>query len=387
MPRSRTFTPRRRAVGASSFADRARRAVAAVGIATRAVAAGKPEVSLLVSRAYAALEAAAPDADAERVRSAWRRLVVADASRVESPFSARPEPKLPTTTIVGTALLARALRDARDATPLVFPRRGAAPPLDARRLALRAARVRLDRALGACLSREGSRAFAIDVARALWRDERDARDLVRELEAAGRRREALDVAREAVAAGDAVGAEELRPLIDRLSRTGGVRRAELKRLETRFLAHPTKEAYAALMAAVVPEQRGVVASRTLGALQRVGREPDLVFGLYLDEGRLLDADGMAATRRLAAETLTDGAERVLDAAPGIAAGWLLIAALRTADDPDQKQRQKAPERLLRVRDLCAEIGRSEDFRRALRLLRSRHADRPRFLALLRRSGL
>jgi hypothetical protein len=157
--------------------------------------------------------------------------------------------------------------------------------------------------------------------------------------------------------------------------------------EAEFVAHPTREGFTAYLSAVPPDQRDAAAARVLGALQRTQREPSLVFELYLESDRILDADGMATTQRVSAETLIAGAERILARRPAMAAGWLLVAAHRLADAPEPARRAAAAPLLARLRELAAETGRAEDFRRALARLKSRHADHPALLKSLRRYGL
>lgn len=286
----------------------------------------------------------------------------------------------------GGAAFRRAAATLRDELPLVFARDDA-DPLDPHRLALAARRGRLDRLLGEALAAAGAPAFAVEAGLEKWRREADAADAVFALYRAGRPFEALALAREALATPTAVGADVLRLLVDRLFPDRGVRRREVRATEREFFERPSRAGYEALMNATPPDQRAAVAARVLGALQRTRREPGLVFELYLDEDRLLDADGMATTQRIPAETLVAAADRILATRPTVAAGWLLIAAHRLADAAEPARRAAAPALLVRVRELAAETGRTEDFRRALAGIRSRHADRPAFLRALRRAGL
>ncbi|HYC76692.1 MAG TPA: hypothetical protein VEI02_03590 [Planctomycetota bacterium] len=318
---------------------------------------------------------------------AWRDVLESWLRDGDAPWTDDEERALEAAAVAAPGVFLQAAFELRDEIPVPFtPPDGAAG--DARRVDLAARRRRLDRLAGEALAADGRPEYAADVALARWRREGDAVDAVYALHRAGRTREAQALARRALASPTAVRLDVVRLLADRLFAGGAAgRRASPRAAEVDFLAAPGAGRFAALKAATPADQWSAVRDRVLGHLQRTQREPSLVFTLYLDEGLIADADGMAATQRVSSEALTAGAERVVDARPQLAAGWLLVAAMRAADAPQPVRREGAVPLLLRARDLAAEVGRAEDFRRALAILRSRHAGRPAFLRALKRHGL
>lgn len=334
-----------------------------------------------------AARAAVGEPDAARAKTTWIALIKLWLDDDDAVLVGRPEQALWRLAVAaGGPAFRAACVSLRDDLPLVFPA-VSADPLDPRRIALLSRRTRLDRLYGEALAADGRHEFAVEAGFERLRREAYPHDAVRALHRAGRTFDALAVAREALASPTTVGVEALRLLVDRLFPERGVRRLDVRATESEFLARPTREGFDAYVRSIPPDQRAAAASRVLMVLQRTQREPSLVFELYLEQDRLLDADGMATTQRVSAETLAAGADRILPSHPAMAAGWLLVAAHRLADAAEPERRAAAVPLLVRVRDLSAETGRTEDFRRALGRLKSRHADRPAFLKLLKRHGL
>ena len=361
--------------------------VARARAAVRRAALGTERALTAHRKVLVAARAVASEPDPVVAGIAWRMLIKVWLDDDDAVLVGPPEQSLLRIAVTaGGPALRAACRDEREALPLVFAA-GPAEPLDSRRSALIAKRTRLDRLYGEALAFDGDHDFAVQVGFERLRREAYPHDVVRALHRAGRTVEALAVAREALTSPTTVGAEGLRLLVDRLFPDRGIRRGDVRATESEFLARPSREGFAAFVRGIPPDQRSAAASRVLMALQRTQREPSLVFELYLDHDRLLDADGMATTQRVSAEALAAGADRILPLHPAMAAGWLLVAAHRLADAGEPERRAAAAPLLVRVRDLAAETGRTEDFRRALGRLRSRHCDRPAFLKLLRRHGL
>lgn len=349
------------------------------------VGSGRPEPAH--RSVIKAARTAVAEPDVARARSAWIALIRLWLDDDDALLVGRPEHALWRLAVASGGPAFRAACVAvREDMPLVFPP-GSEDPLDPRRIALRTRRARLDRLYGEALAADGLHDFAVEAGFERLRREAYPHDAVRALHRAGRVVEALAVAREALASPTTVGVEALRLLVDRLFPERGVRRRDVRATESEFLARPTREGFDAYVRSIPPNQRAAAASRVLTLLQRTQKEPSLVFALYLEQDRLLDADGMATTQAVAAEALAAGADRILPSHPAMAAGWLLVAAHRLADAAEPDRRAAAVVLLARVRDLSAETGRTEDFRRALGRLKSRHSDRPAFLKLLKRHGL
>jgi hypothetical protein len=254
-------------------------------------------------------------------------------------------------------LLVRLASDELADLPVPFPLRD---DTDVRRVVLRASRIRLESVIAALLARDGRHAYALAFSEARRNDPGSPAALV----------EAL------LRSCDAEGGVPQ-----------GAGRAARLHLETAFLRAPTEKAFHAVKSAVPAEQWPSVRSRILGHLQKHQREPSLVFKLYWNEGLLVDADGLVVTQPVDPDLLARAAMKLKEHDPGVAAGWLLIAACRLADWFPRSRWPDVVEHLVAVRDLTSKNDREGEFHRVLRSFRFRHAQSPDLLDRLSEVGL
>ncbi|MEZ6197900.1 MAG: hypothetical protein R3F20_19595 [Planctomycetota bacterium] len=273
------------------------------------------------------------------------------------------------------------LRDA----PVVFP---AAPgrKLDLHRSILEADRYRVERIQGELLARRGRHEYAITVAAAHRRRTGDAVDLLRVLVRAGRHGEALEAGRRALRDPSTPRRGEVdrlyRQLLERSDSS-----AILARELDEFVREPTWDRWTRLREFLPESSRAESIRAALGEAEKAGRNPTLVFELYLVEGYILEADGLATTHPIDAHTLATAAESVMDRHPDRAAGWLLMAAHRLVKRPHATHYEVAADWLDSVRDAAEATGQSEAFGRAIGAFRDLYRRRPALLRALDARGL
>lgn len=268
--------------------------------------------------------------------------------------------------------------------PLVFPPpRGASD--DLRRALLLAERHRFERLLGEILAARNDHEYAIIVARDHLRRTGDACDLVVSLKRAGRTEEAAVAARRALASPRSYQRQRLQELLDELLADAppNTERSRRRGLEEAFLAAPSHRTWQALRRAVPPDQWPRVSGRLLAHLQKHQKAPTLLFSLWLEEGNVLEADGLAVTQPVDAEVLTHAASRLAADHAAIAAGWHLLAAHRRASQNRPLLYPLIVENLRAVRDLSLRSGQEESYRQALERFCSRYATRSRLITLIR----
>ena len=272
--------------------------------------------------------------------------------------------------------------------PLVFP---AFPGLsdDLPRMIWIAERHQVERLVGELLARADRHEYAIIVARDYWRRSGDAIDLVEGLARAGRGKEAVMEARKALASPHVYHRKRLQDLLDELREETGENkdRRTRKTLENEFLSSPCLNSFRALKSAVQEEQWPQVRKRVLGHLHKHQKSPSVLFSLYLEEGELLEADGLVVTQPVDAETLEQGASLIGEIRPDMAAGWLLSAAHRRAGQRRATHYQKVVRNLLQVRDLADSHSQVESLSRAINKFRTRYARRTRLIELMDEAGL
>jgi uncharacterized Zn finger protein len=108
----------------------------------------------------------------------------------------------------------------------------------------------------------------------------------------------------------------------------------------------------------------------------------LVFQIYVEEGMVLEADGLAAHQPVRGVVLAECAELIVDEHPDCAAGWLLMAAYSAAARTCRAGYTDAVRLLMRVRELSIATGQSAGFSRALEAFRDHNTRRKLLLAFL-----
>jgi uncharacterized Zn finger protein len=274
------------------------------------------------------------------------------------------------------------LRQYLTTLPLPFPL-AKASPADVKRSILYADRHRAERLLGEILAARGYHEYAVVVARDYHARTGDALDLVRALARAGKDSEAIRVAKEALKNQQGYHRSKLCDELDRLLLKQGEERFARKAIEDSFTAKPSRELFAAVKARLSPALWEKKREALLGHLQRHRKSPTLVFELYLDEGLIVDADGLAVTQPVDATVLARGASRIEAEHPDRAAGWLLIAAHREVGSGSKQGYVRAREHLLRVKSLSKATGQAEAFEREVGRFRERYLKRRALIALLK----
>lgn len=262
--------------------------------------------------------------------------------------------------------------------PLVFERESD-EDLDPRRLALKLQRRGLERLRGELMAVRGQHDLAIAIAEEHFGDTGDAVELVRVLERAGRYEVAARIAGRALESGRTTRRSALETLLERCLSQVVVEpdRGDQRRLERAFLQQPNRTRFETLRCAVDAANWPHVRGRMLAHLQRHRREPDLVFRLWLEEGELLEADGLVVTQPVAPEDLDAGARRIEESHPAMAAGWLLIALERRVarGEPLGAEMRQEIERLSALARATDQLEALED---AFDRLVSRRADDAEF---------
>lgn len=228
------------------------------------------------------------------------------------------------------ALLTGLLRRQMEALPLVLPpTEGAADEL--RRTLLIAERHRIAHFLGEALAASGSMTYAVLVAKEHWRRTADVLDLLHAMERAGMESEALAVAERALENPRTLRRAEVIAHRQRLLNAEPVsqRRSRRRERERTFLAHPSREAFLALKASVVPEHWPRVRMSALTHILRLRDEGSLVFTLWCEEGAFSEAHELVRQGNLSAETLRAGADLAeRSGAIALAEEWRTLAASR-----------------------------------------------------------
>lgn len=267
------------------------------------------------------------------------------------------------------------LRRRAAALPLAFPDDGGVGGGDARRALLRMDRHRVERLLGEILAARGRHEFSILVARRHFERTGDALDLVRALARAGEEKEAIRIARREVRNPGGRHNSLIQDELDRLLLRQGQERHAVRALEDAFLAKPSRSLFEALKTRMSPPHWARRRAFLLGHLERHRREPTLVFELYLAEGSVVEADGVAVTQPVAAAHLAAAAASLAAAEPDRAAGWFLIAAHRRAGDRGARAARDVRSWLAEVGRLAALTGQTDAFARELERFRERHRSR------------
>ena len=284
--------------------------------------------------------------------------------------------------------LMRHLRRHIRSLPLVFPG-GLGAREDVSRMIAVAERHRAERLMGELLARGGCHEYAVIVARDHFRRSGDALDLVTVLRRADRGKEAIAVCRKALASPRAYHRQRLQEHLEELLEvTGEARDRETRKtLESEFLANPCRKSFDALRKVVQEEQWPQVRKRVLKHLHKHQKAPTMLFSLYVEEGELLEADGLAVTQPVDAAELCRGAELIAEERPDMAAGWLLTAAHRRAAMRRSSIYPQVVKDLLRVAELAAVEGQEASFASALKRFRARFARKTKLMELMDQAGL
>ncbi|MAG58601.1 MAG: hypothetical protein CMJ83_20115 [Planctomycetes bacterium] len=272
--------------------------------------------------------------------------------------------------------------------PLVFPPpRGASD--DLRRALSIAERHRCERLLGELLARIGMAEYAVIVAEDHYRRTGDALDLVASLHRDGRAQEAIIAARKALASPRSFQRQRIQEFLDTLlaDTIPDTDRETRKELERIFIADPSAKSFKALKKAVPDEQWSRVRNRVLGHLQKHQKAPTLLFRLYIEEGDLMEADGLVVVQPIDADVLVEGAHAVMEWNPSMAAGWMLFAAHHRVATRRASAYPKIVRDLLLVRELADSGDQRPAFRKALTKFRSRYARRRKLIEALDAAGL
>ncbi|MEY2742515.1 MAG: hypothetical protein RIS21_883 [Planctomycetota bacterium] len=279
-------------------------------------------------------------------------------------------------TLVGCA------SEALEQSVIPFPARPG-ERLDVRRAVLRTERQRVTGMLAEGLAGLGRHDLAIELGIARFESQGVGAPLVRALLRAGRRDEALAHGRRLVESPKTRDVADIRFVLTEVVEAPSADRASKAHLEALFLRSPGRDVFHALKSVVPAEQWDRVRRRILGHIERHRTAPTLLFTLYLDEGLLVEADGVVFTQAVDADALVAAAERLGVEHPTLTAGWLLTAAYRVSD-------AVADARIAEVVVWLREArNRSGDgpFERALRGFRGRFAENPEILGPLDEAGL
>ena len=272
--------------------------------------------------------------------------------------------------------------------PLCFPPpRGASD--DLARALLLAERHRSERLLGELLARSRQYEYSVIVARDHYRRTGDALDFAVSLHRSGRSDEAITVARKALASPRSFQRQRLQELLNEMLEGSVIDQARetRKELERLFVEDPSRKSFAALKKAVMSDQWERVRQRVLGHLQKHQKAPTLVFDLYLEEGDVIEADGLVVVQAVEPDRLVEGAMGVALDHPAMAAGWLLIAAHHRMARRTTSVYPRVVRDLAMVRDLAGSARERTQFERSLARFRARYARRKKFLALLDAAGM
>lgn len=265
--------------------------------------------------------------------------------------------------------------------PLVFPA-GSNEKLDIERHLLRNTRHSVDRLVGEVHARHGDFEHLIFTSAQWLRDTGDAVDHIDALEQAGLWEEALTTARNVLRDSSAPRRDAVRSAYERIAAAHSKDALETKQLQRSFLNSPTWETWSDLMDVVSVDLRCGFVDETLNTLESLGTNRDLCFQLYVEEGLILEADGLAAHQPIGASTLAACAESIADEHPGYAAGWMLTAAYATSSLGRRSAYKKAVEFLLRVQELSLESNQPDGFLRALATFREHNRRRRSLIDLV-----
>ena len=272
--------------------------------------------------------------------------------------------------------------------PLCFPPpRGASD--DLARALLLAERHRSERLLGEVLARSQQYEYSVIVARDHYRRTGDALDLAVSLHRSGGSDEAITVARKALASPRSYQRQRLQELLDEMLEGSELDQARETRreLERLFVDDPSRKGFAALKKAVTSDQWVRVRRRVLGHLQKHQKAPTLVFQLYLEEGEVIEADGLVVVQSVEPDRLVEGALGIAPDRPAMAAGWLLLAAHHRMARKTTSVYKQVVRDLTMVKGLAESGNARAQFERSLARFRARYARRRKFLALLDEAGM
>lgn len=286
------------------------------------------------------------------------------------------------------AALRRHLREALGELPLSFPPKRPDGE-DAIAQSLYRERHGLDRMLGELLSRRGCDGYAALVARSHYERTGEALDFLRTLIRARKYEDALRVARETLDDPCASHRREVERIVDSLliEKIPISGRKGRKELEGAFFARPTRAGYERIKAVLPPLQWPGHRKRILSHLHHHQLAPSLLFEIYIEEGDVLEADGLAFTQEVDPRTLQDCAGAVTATHPETAAGWLLLAAYRWVAGASPEGGERAVDVLSLAHRLCEAQGQGDAFRDALHGFRASHRHDGRLMTLLQRAGL
>ncbi len=279
-----------------------------------------------------------------------------------------------------TAVLGICQRYLRD-LPLVFPALSG-EKLDIERQILRVNRYAVDKLVGEIHIGHGRSDHLILTTGQWMRETGDAVDHIDALELAGLWEDALSVARGVLRDSNAPRREAVRMAYERIASHHSKDALELKQLERRFLADPDWKTWSAVLDVVPTDLRADYVDDLLNILESHGEHNDFCFQLYVEEGMILEADGLAAHQPIRASVLSDCAELLSEEHPDCAAGWFLMAAYSAASRACRASYVEATRFLTRVRDLSAATNQSGGFLRALKAFREHNKRRRLLLKLL-----
>ncbi len=271
--------------------------------------------------------------------------------------------------------------------PLVFPV-AHGEKLDLDRAILQADRHRVEHLLGQIYASRNKPDYAVIVGRSHFRNTGDAVDLIEALIASGERSEARELARRVLRRPDAVRKEEVREIYEAMGeepRTSELDAGILAAIDA-FVDEPTWEVFQSLLDAVDGCWE-VIREEVLARLRADGGHPEILLRIYLDEGDILEADGLVTTQTMDPRFLAESAYEIMESHPANAAGWLFIAAHGMAKVARRSNYLKAVEYLETVRDLSDLAHDEESFAEAMIAFRELYGRRRLLMQLLDESGL
>jgi hypothetical protein len=270
--------------------------------------------------------------------------------------------------------------------PIVFRRRGERAEGDA--LVDVAERYRIETFVGAILARRDRHEYAVLASRTYHRLTGDALDYMQNLSRAGFVTEAVEVGRRVLHQPSTPRRDEiLRIYQEIVARSGGDEGLIEQRLKS-FIETPNEAAFRALKDTVPPKRWARVRARALGHLEKTNVAPEITFKLYLEEGQILEADGMVVNRFMDPLVLAQAADKILDRHPDRAAGWLLVASynLIRVEASDSAYRRAAGW-LATVRQAATVSQQAEGFVRAIEEFKAHHGKKRGLMKTLRAYGL
>ena len=292
------------------------------------------------------------------------------------------------TSPAGEHALRQEIQRALGALPLVFPARHTSGE-EFSSFVLQAERHRLEHLQGELLGRGGAWEYAALVAHEHYRRTGEAYDYLRALMHLKQTEEAILLARKTLASPRVFQRMKIQELLDELlSRSSELEDRESRKvLEHAFLSRPSRRTYDKLKAVIPQDQWPARRKKILAHVHKHQKAPTLLFEIYLEDGDVLDADGLAVVQQVEVDALLKGAASVGESHPQQAAGWMLLAAYRRARAPRGSGYAEAVRILTKMKALCTKADQMDAYRSAMDDFIAAHLESKALLKRLERASL